>query len=199
MTFGRLTVIDRGEDRILPCGKHKITWNCVCECGNHKNIVGDAIKSGRTMSCGCLSKDMIGKRGLIHGETDTKLYGVWCAMKRRCYNTNVKEYKWYGGRGITVHEEWKNNYSSFSDWAYKNGYKEGLTLDRIDNNSDYSPNNCKWVTSAAQANNRRSNHKITYNGETHNITEWASIIGINHKTLFNRIYQGWSLEEALRK
>ena len=94
-------------------------------------------------------------------------------------------------------DEWRNDYTSFRNWAYANGYTEELSIDRIDNNGDYSPDNCRWVDCVAQANNRRSNHLLTFNGETHNIAEWSSMLGIPYKTLHNRISTGWSIERAL--
>ena len=129
--------------------------------------------------------------------TDTRLYGVWCAIKRRCYNKNTAHYADYGGRGISMCDEWKNDFQIFYDWPISHGYSQGLSIDRKDNDGNYCPENCRWVGCDVQANNRRSNRNLTYNGETHNITEWAKIIGKSPKTLFNRLYSGWDTERIL--
>ena len=121
-------------------------------------------------------------------------------MKTRCNNPNVLEYKDYGGRGITVCDEWQHSYETFRDWARLNGYMDDLTIDRIDVNGNYEPSNCRWSTRKEQANNRRSNKLITFNGETHNIQEWSDIVGVNDITLRNRLYKyGWSVEKAVIK
>lgn len=118
-------------------------------------------------------------------------------MKSRCLNPNTERYKDYGGRGITICDDWVDSFESFRDWAFENGYDETLTIDRIDVDGNYEPGNCRWITGVAQANNRRSNVVFTYNGETHNVTEWAAIVGIKPKTLFARLASGWSFEEAI--
>lgn len=118
-------------------------------------------------------------------------------MKRRCDNKNVKAYADYGGRGIRVCDDWSNSYVAFMEWALSNGYKETLSIDRIDNNGNYEPSNCRWVDMTTQANNRRSNVIYTYNGETHNIAEWADITGITYKTLHYRLSHGWDIGRAL--
>lgn len=116
----------------------------------------------------------------------------------RCFNKNTDAYKDYGHRGISVCDEWANNYESFKLWSENNGYEKGLTLDRIDNSGNYCPSNCRWTDRKKQANNRRSNRRYTIDGETHNLTEWANIYGINPKTLFSRIYSGVDIETALQ-
>lgn len=120
-------------------------------------------------------------------------------MKGRCYCKTNDAYKDYGGRNIDICDKWKNDFSLFAEWAYSNGYSDELTIDRIDNDKGYSPENCRWVVSGVQANNRRSNVKVTYNGETHNVTEWARIMGKNSKTVFSRIYSGWDPVDAITK
>lgn len=194
--FGRLTVIERAPDAVSPSGRHRVKWLCQCECGNTREVYTDNLLRGRTVSCGCNAREKAQHREGNHHESRTKLYGVWCAMKRRCLNSSVPEFKYYGGRGITVCDDWMSSWESFRDWAYNSGYKEGLTLERINVNGNYEPSNCCWITGIAQANNRRSNRRITFNGETHNLTEWANKLGINYKTLHNRLYVGWSVEKA---
>lgn len=195
--FGRLTVISRDKDHISASGRHHVMWMCKCDCGNNTSVYSDFLKREKTKSCGCLRRELSSKNHKTHGSTNSNLYGVWCAMKTRCTNPNTEAFKNYGGRGVTVCDEWFLDFQNFKDWAYKNGYDENLTIDRIDVNGNYEPSNCRWVTGVAQANNRRSNHAITFNGETHNVTEWATILNINPKTLFNRLYTGWSIEKAL--
>ena len=195
--YGRLVILSRAKDYIQPNGKKRIMWNCMCDCGSTITAFGDNIKKGVTTSCGCYRKECTSKRISVHNDTNTRLYGVWCTMKSRCYNRAVKHYHRYGGRGIVVCDEWKNSFKSFKDWSINNGYSEGLSIDRIDNNGDYSPTNCRWVSFKIQANNRKSNKLLTYKGETHNLTEWAKIININPKTLFSRLYSGWSIERML--
>lgn len=197
MKFGRLTVMSRAEDIIQASGRRRTAWLCKCDCGNSVVVSSDNLKSGATTSCGCYKRECTSKRKSTHHETNTHLYGVWCTMKSRCYNKNVKSYNRYGGRGIEVCDLWLNSYENFRDWAITNGYSNGLSIDRIDNDKGYSPDNCRWVSEVEQANNRSSNRLITFHGETHNITEWAKILNINPKTIFTRIYSGWSIERIL--
>ena len=133
----------------------------------------------------------------VLGEANPRLYNSWRAMKARCGNPNDKSYPYYGGRGISVCEEWAG-FQQFMEWAIVSGYHDGLTIDRIDVNGNYCPGNCRWATRMEQVNNARSNRHIEFNGETHTIGEWALITGINHFTLRNRLtYYGWSAERAL--
>ncbi len=195
--FGRLKVIGRAPNRIDASGKNRIYWECECECGTIAEVASDSLRSGRQQSCGCYKREYLHKAKSSHQETKSRLYGIWLAMKRRCDTDTLPCYKDYGGRGIQVCDEWVSDYTSFRNWAIQNGYNDGLSIDRIDNDGNYTPDNCRWVDSVAQANNRRSNHLLTLNGETHNITEWAKILGKNPKTLFSRVYSGWSDEKAL--
>ena len=164
--------------------------------------VKKVIHNGKTQkSCGCVHNELIKKANTIHGgcinDKLTKLYSSWIDMKRRCYNPKIESYKYYGGRGIKVYKPWRRSYIWFKRWALKNGYKEGLTIDRIDNDGNYEPDNCKWSTAKEQARNRRSNKLITYKGETHCLTEWAEILGINENTFYSRLNgHGWSIEKT---
>ena len=178
-------------------GRHRTTWECRCSCGNVVNVTSDNLRCGRTTSCGCAKSEMLSKRMKTHGETNTKLYGVWSSIKSRCYNRNTDAYKDYGLRGISMCDEWRNSYLLFKQWACESGYSDGKSIDRIDNNLGYSPDNCRWVDAQIQANNRRSNRVYTIGNESHNVTEWASIYGINQKTLFTRIYSGLDIETAV--
>ena len=135
-----------------------------------------------------------------HGGRHTRLYAIWCSMKTRCYCPNVRAYRYYGGRGITICSEWLNDYISFRNWAMSNGYKEGLTIDRIDNDGNYEPSNCRWTTRKEQANNQRTTIKIEYKGEKKSLHEWAETLNINPHTLYFRIFrQNWSIERAFNE
>lgn len=156
-----------------------------------------ALHSGKTTSCGCHQRALQSAKQKRHGESKSKLYGVWLAMRRRCYNSHAKHYNLYGGRGITVCEEWRNKYEPFRDWAMSIGYCQGLTIDRIDVNGPYSPENCRLVDCVAQANNRRSNIVLTYNGQSHTLKEWSDIQNIPYKLMNARFHRGWSVERLL--
>ena len=142
-------------------------------------------------------KDSKGKFISTHGEShSTKLYRVWCGMKERCSNPHNKSYKNYGGKNITVCEEWEKSYEAFREWAYANGYKQGLTIDRINTEKGYCPDNCRWVDTATQNRNYSRNHNITYNGKTQCLADWADELGINRGTVLFRLKQGLSLDEV---
>lgn len=126
-----------------------------------------------------------------------RLKSIFHNMKTRCYNPNSKFYKWYGAKGITICNEWLESYNVFEKWAIENGYSDSLTIDRIDSEKGYEPSNCRWVTRQEQANNRNSNHLISFNNEQHSIADWAKITGISHTALKQRIAAGWTIEEAL--
>lgn len=128
-----------------------------------------------------------------------RLYSIWKRMKDRCNNPNHKYFSYYGGRGITVCDEWQKNFPAFYEWAIQNGYDDSLTIDRIDSNGNYDPCNCRWVTRHEQMLNTRRNHYLTYNGETLTVNEWAEKFGIKQNTLLYRIRRGWSVERALTK
>lgn len=131
-----------------------------------------------------------------HNMTHTRLYRTWCNMKGRCYRKTMKRYNMYGGRGIKVCDEWKKSFICFADWALTNGYQDNLTIDRIDVNGNYEPNNCRWVSNLEQQSNRTNNRFIKYKGETKTLSEWARLFNLKNKTLEKRINKGWSLEKA---
>lgn len=194
--FGRLTVLERKQDHYLPCGQHYDSWLCKCSCGNIKTVSGRHLRMNEVQSCGCLNEEVKFK----HGQSHTKLHNIWLNIKARCTNERNKNYNNYGGRGIKVCDEWigKNGFINFYNWSYENGYKEGLSIDRINNDGNYCPENCRWVTMKVQANNTRKNRYITYNGERRTLSEWSEITGISAYVLQNRLSKlGWSVERAM--
>lgn len=192
--FGRLIVLKETGERSK---EGRVKWLCQCDCGNKLNVVGKSLRNGNTKSCGCLQKERVREVNTIHGKRKTRLYSIWHDMLRRCENPKVVSYKLYGYRGIKICEKW-HDFQSFYDWAMENGYADSLTLDRIDCDGNYEPKNCRWVSMKTQQNNRRNNHIIEYNGETHTLSEWENIVGIRQKTLWKRINTShWSIEKAL--
>lgn len=197
--FGRLVALE-------PVGRTKagyIIWRCKCDCGNEKEVSIKDLGRG-TSSCGCYSKEVHDKIRTKHGKSRSRIYCVHTAMMMRCYNPNAHEYEGYGGRGIKVCDEWRTNFEAFAEWAYANGYDEKAkrresTLDRIDVNGNYEPSNCRFASAKEQSRNRRSNVMITYNGETHCMSEWAEIAGLKYVTFCHRLKAGWSMEDAMNK
>lgn len=197
--FNRLTVL-YPTGRQSKHGKNAI-WMCKCDCGNYTEADSGSLKCGTKKSCGCLVKDRMSKLNYKHGGRNERLYLVWMDMRRRCYNTKDQCYKNYGGRGITVCDEWQQ-YEAFREWAQNTGYDDSAkshvcTLDRIDVNGDYCPSNCRWVDAKTQCNNKRNNLIVTYNGETHTATEWDRICGFPKNTMNKRIHAGWTPEKAI--
>lgn len=186
--FGRLTVIERVKNNKFGTAQ----WYCKCDCGKY-DIVSTGNLKKNTASCGCYRKERMTK----HGKSNERIYKIWKDVIKRCNNSNHRFYNNYGGRGITVCDEWLHDFQAFYDWAMNNGYENSLTIDRIDNNKGYFPDNCRWVDYKIQANNRRSNHLITYNGKTQTMAQWADELGIKYKTLSDRInISKWSIEKA---
>lgn len=199
MKFGKLTVICRADDYVQPNGNKSTQWLCSCECGKNKIVKAAYLVSSHTVSCGCYAKDLLKKRSIKHGKRQTRIYRTWCGIKRRCYNKNDKAYKHYGERGVTICEQWKDDFSSFYNWATKNGYTDELSIDRIDNNGNYCPENCRWVTAKEQNRNYSRNHNITFNGITMCITDWDKKIGRYKGYIYTLIKSGLSDKEALEK
>lgn len=194
--FGRLTVLSRGEDYVSPKGYRNATWNCLCDCGSLVNVRGCNIRTGASQSCGCIRADHPNRR--THGMKGTRLYGIWKGIKDRCLNARSESYRDYGGRGVGICDEWINSFESFRGWSLCNGYRDDLSIDRIDVNGNYEPSNCRWSTAEAQANNKRNNHLLTFDGRTQTISQWAKETGISPGKIKDRINKcGWSVEKTL--
>ena len=204
MVFGSLRVIRRAPSHITPNGTSKVMWECVCNaCGKTNVIVSsEHLKNGQT-SCGCLRSQICKETATTHGKSHTRLYGIWCAMKRRCYDPKNARYNSYGARGIVVCEEWKNSYETFYNWAISNGYDENAprgmcTIERKDVNKNYCPENCIWATNKEQANNTRTNRIITIDGVSRTISQWAEYTGLRASCISTRINKlGWSEYDAV--
>ena len=196
--FGRLTVLrfshinERGSS----------VWLCQCDCGKETYVEGFLLKRGNTRSCGCLQKETAANTACKrskHGMCKTRLHRIWLHMKERCNNPNCKAYPDYGGRGINVCDSWSDDFQAFHDWAIANGYEDNLSIDRINTNGNYEPDNCRWATTEQQANNKRKSAFITLNGETHTMSEWANITGISYSTIRSRRTRGYKPEQILAK
>jgi len=194
--FGRLTVLyDTGERR-----HRQVVWRCRCDCGNELDIRSGDLVSAHTTSCGCYGRQRIVEVHTVHGMTRGEkihpIYWVWHAMLQRCENPDNKSYKNYGFRGIKVCDEW-HKLIPFCDWALASGWQKGLQLDRINNDGNYEPGNCRWATSQENNRNRRCNRMITFAGKTQCIAAWADETGIGYLTLWVRINRCWPIERAL--
>ena len=191
--FGRLLVTKRAPNK-----NGRVAWHCVCDCGNHIVTLSQHLLSGQTKSCGCYNRELAGKR--LHDmnkadyDTSTRLYQTWKNMKSRC-SSSAKgiSRKRYFERGITVCDSWKNSYTEFMNWAYANGYRDDLTIDRIDNDGNYEPSNCRWVNRVVQANNMSTNHLVKYRNQTHTIAEWARILNLSYDTIKYRVNRKLSI------
>ena len=179
--FGKLEVIG-----VHDTGSRKTYYVCQCDCGNVKVVRADSLISGATKSCGCIKKEQ-DKTNLTanhrHKMSGTRIYETWQDMKRRCYNNQNARYDRYGGRGITVCQEWLNNFQSFYDWAINNGYSDNLTIDRIDNDGNYEPSNCRFITIKEQMLNKRNNHWVIYGGERLTVSQLSEKYGIPKSTV----------------
>lgn len=187
--FGKLSVVKFAYRK-----NGKSYYSCKCDCGETVDVRSDCLTTGNTRSCGCLVTDTNSK---INSVTKEKLYRVWYGMKSRCDNLNNKHYQHYGGRGVKISDEW-NTYGKFKSWAIDNGYVDGLSIDRIDVNGNYAPNNCRWVTIQKQQENKRNNKYYTHNGKCLLLRDWSKLTGIKEETLYSRINTlGWDFESAI--
>ena len=201
---GKLTVIRRVEDHVQKSGAPKAMWLCRCGCGNECIVYGQALRAGKKQDCGCGSfekRSTLSKlQATTHDGSKTRLYRIWRNMRERCSCEYSKIYKHYGGRGIKVDPVW-NDFAVFREWAFSHGYdpeaqRGECTLDRIDVNGNYEPNNCRFVSMAVQSRNKRNNWMIEYHGKTQCLSDWARELGIRRLTLRDRLVRGWSVEKA---
>ena len=182
--FGRLTVISKAEN-----SGRKVRWICKCVCGNETLVAGNHLRSGSTISCGCFAAESTKTRSFVHGKTKSTEYRSWIGMKQRCTNSRNAEFHRYGGRGISVCDRWLNSFENFiKDMGNK---PEGMSLDRIDTNGNYCPENCRWATDVQQNNNTRKNRFITHEGQTLSYTQWSKQLGGNPNLVYLRIRGGW--------
>ena len=183
--FGKLVVIQKVGSRIrgIKCKVKTPLWKCKCDCGNVSEVKRDHMMKGHIKSCGCL------KGNPTHNMSSTRIYNIWIRMRTRCYHAKDSEYKRYGARGITVCDEWKSSFEAFRDWAMANGYRDDLTIDRIDVDGNYEPSNCRWATIYEQACNKRNNRYLTVNGETLTLSQWRRRCNINRSTMGTWLYR----------
>lgn len=195
--FGRLTVIGIKP----PIGTSRSwRWETSCDCGVVKNLLPSEVKCGKIKSCGCLHNDVAKERATKFKNliaNNKRLYNIYNKMKRRCLNQNEPRFKDYGGRGIKVALEWMESFDAFATWAKENGYDDALTLERIDVNGDYCPENCKWIPLAGQAKNKRDTIYVEYKGKMVKMQDLANEAKVSYDTLHNRITNGWSVELAV--
>lgn len=202
--FGKLIVIEYAGTREMNSGV-KAYWKCKCDCGKEKVVSTCNLRSGATKTCGDPSHYRGRKCPKSHTEnygthrlSNHRLYNIWCAMKQRCYDKNFGKYHSHGARGIKVCDEWRGDFMAFYNWAINNGYQDDLSIDRIDNDGDYSPENCRWADAKTQSNNTRTNVFVEYSGEKHTIAEWSRIKNLPYGALRRRIVDaGWPIEDAL--
>lgn len=183
--FGFLTVLYHDEEESKR--KRKSMWLCRCDCGKQKHCESYQLRNGKTVSCGCRRID---RPHITHGKTNTTIYRKWQSMKARCGNPNTPHYSYYGGRGIRVCEEWENDFSAFYKWSVENGYKDGLSLDRIDFNGNYEPGNCRWVELKMQQRNKRDTVFVSVEGVVKPLSEWSELSGVQIGALRERYRTG---------
>lgn len=188
--FGRWTVISFHSFN----NNNTSNWKCRCDCGNTRLVRNNNLLSGHSLSCGCLQKEVTAERATTHGKSRSRIYHIWGDMVKRCTNDRHKAWRHYGGRGIVVCERWLDFENFLSDMGEP---QPGLTIERINNDGNYEPGNCRWATQAEQLRNRRNNRRITINGVTRVASEWAREYGISRQVIDHRLKAGWSDEDAV--
>lgn len=184
--FGRLIVFARDLSR----PSRRTYWHCRCDCGRECSVAQGNLSRAHTESCGCLLKDVV----TTHGLSNLKIYRTWAHMMERCYVSSHTDYANYGGRGITVCQQWHDPQKFFFDMGDQ---PQNLSLDRINNDGPYSPDNCRWATPKEQQNNKRFNHQLTFKNETRTIAEWAELLQIPLARIYARVCRGWPIERIL--
>lgn len=194
--FSRLTII-----RFLYSKKGKRYWECKCDCGRIEITNTDSLRSGKTKSCGCYAKERARDANIKHNQNGTRIYATYANMKQRCYYKKKSNYTNYGGRGIKLCNEWlgKDGFINFYNWAMANGYNDTLTIERIDVNGNYSPENCKWIPKDEQTKNKTNNIVIEIDGEKKILAEWCKELNLRYGFVHSRIQSGWDVKDALMK
>lgn len=190
-TFGRVTVVARAANE----ASGQARWSCLCSCGKEFTAGGSNLRGGRTRSCGCATKEALDRARVVHGEHGTLTYKRWKAMKERCYGKRSIGYKNYGGRGIAVCDRWRESFSAFLEDM--GPVPDGWQLDRIDNDGNYEPSNCRWVPQLVNANNRRNNRLVEFDGKKMTIAAWARETGLSQEAIRQRLNANWPVERAL--
>lgn len=196
--FGHLTVLKRAENYISPCGHSRVMWVCLCDCGRTTEIAATNLTLGLSTKCNLCKDGQPNSRLKHHGETKQRIWRIWRDMRSRCENPKASQYKNYGGRGITVCDEWED-YVTFRNWALNNGYSDNLSIDRIDNNKGYCPKNCRWATRKEQQRNRSCNVVVKYKGQEKILKDWAYELNIPYSRIQARLALGWNVEDAFEK
>lgn len=186
--FGKLTVVSEAGHR----GKN-VAWLCICDCGKETIARANHLRSGARVSCGCRRSESKMKYDSKHN----RIYSIWRGMKERCYYKHNKRYEQYGGRGIKVCMEW-HNFATFQEWALSSGYSDELSIDRIDNNGNYSPENCRWATNIEQANNKSQSKIIDCEGKCMTLAQWCKILSLPYSSVYRRLSKGWTFEQAIK-
>lgn len=190
--FNSLTIIDIHPD--VKGGQYKLI--CKCDCGNTTITRASRVINGYTKTCGCRNEGVNKYNSNRISRKYSNLYSCWNTMRHRCYNPQNERYKYYGARGITVCDEWKKSFEPFLNWALSNGYEKGLTIDRVDVNGNYEPNNCRWVSNLCQARNKRNNRMVEFQGETKCVSQWCEDLNLPYHTIRARLRLGWDAEKA---
>lgn len=191
--FGRLTVVSKNS---INSPSNNSRWDCVCDCGNKTTVIGSKLINGHTSSCGCFHIEQIREASKTHGKRSSNEYSIWCGLKSRCLNENGQVFDRYGGRGITVCEDWRGSFEAFhKDMGTRPSSEH--SIERLDNNKGYGPDNCVWATPIEQANNRRSNSHFDHDGQIKTIAEWARQYNVPHSKFNKRLKLGWAFDKAV--
>jgi hypothetical protein len=197
--FGRLTVVKRGKTAKRKNNRGTLTyWVCQCDCGSTREVLNSDLKKGSTTSCGCYQRQRSREANITHGLSDSRLYNIWTHMKERCANPNVSCFDRYGGVGISVCEEWLTSFETFRNWSLENGYRNDLTIDRIDGAKGYNPYNCRWATVEEQNNNKKNNIIVEYNGRQMTLGQLSKTSGVDYHKLWRCVKSGMAAEAAVQ-
>lgn len=192
--FGRLVVIKRARNGNTTGAK----WECQCDCGKQTISDGYDLRQGKAISCGCSRGTLFPEPHFKHGCSNTKLYREWAGMKSRCYGKSSSSFKCHGGRGISVCEEWLSGFAPFKDWALKNGFCKDLTLDRINNDGNYEPSNCRWITNKEQSRNKQDTIFVLLNGVRIPFVDAVEQLGLTYHKAWYKMRKGERISDKIR-